>query len=150
MRALLTLVPLLIAAAPAPAAPDSAQSAARAMDGVDRALNDPRTMDRITKSIQTMTDAFMKLPVGELEAAVEGRSATAADKRRTVRDLGKADDPNFEADVRRQVAQAKPMIEQSMKAFRASLPSMIKSFEEAGKAIERAQANMPTPGYPKR
>ena len=146
MRALLFFIPALIAAAPPPSSPDAAQSAARAMDDVDRALADPRTMDRITKSIQAMTDAFMKLPVGELEAAVDGRPATAADKRRTVRDVAGTKD----ADLKRQIAEAKPMIEQSMKALRASLPAMIKSFEEAGKAIERAQANMPTPGYPKR
>lgn len=146
MRPILLLAPLLIAAAPPPPADAPARSAARAMDEVDRALNDPRTMDRITKSMQAMTDVFMKMPVGELEAAAEGRPATAADKRRTLRDMGDVDP----ADVKRQIAEARPMIEQSMNAIKASIPAMMRSLEEAGKAIERAQANMPTPGYPKR
>lgn len=145
MRPLLFLAPLLIAAAPPPA--DSpAHSAARKMDEVDRVLNDPRTMEQITRSMQAMTDAFLKLPVGELEAAFEGRSATAAEKRRTVRDVAGANG----ADLKRQIAEARPMIEQSVNAMKASIPALVKSFEEAGKAIERAQANMPTPGYPKR
>ena len=32
-----------------------------------------------------MSKAFLNLPVGEVEAAVEGRPVTSADKRRTVR-----------------------------------------------------------------
>ena len=145
MRPILFLAPLLIAAAPPPA--DSpTRSAARAMDKVDRALNDPRTMDRITRSMQALTDAFLKLPVGEVEAAVEGRAATPAEKRRTVGDAAGASG----ADLKRQIAEARPMIEQSMKAMKASIPALMKSLEDAGKAIERAQANMPTPGYPKR
>ena len=68
----------------------------------------------------------------------------------TVRDLGRRDDKQFDRHVQEQIAGARPMIEQSMKAMAAALPAMMKSMEEAGNAMERAIANMPDPTYPKR
>jgi len=67
-----------------------------------------------------------------------------------VRELGRRDDPNFERNLQRRMADAKPMIEASQKALAEALPAMIKSMEEAGKALERAAANMPDPTYPRR
>jgi hypothetical protein len=94
--------------------------------------------------------ALMNLPVGELEAIAEGRQPTAADRRRTVRDSGRAEDPNFERDLEQQLSQARPMMEASMKAMSAALPAMMQSLQQAGEALERATANMPSPSYPKR
>jgi len=68
----------------------------------------------------------------------------------TVRDLGRQGDPNFERNLQQQVANAKPMIDQGMKALASALPAMMQGMEQAEKAMERAAANMPDPTYPKR
>jgi phage-related minor tail protein len=88
-----------------------------------------------------------------MQAAAEGREPTAADKNRTLRDMA-GRDPNFERNVERQVAEAVPRMQATMKAMAASLPAMAKALEQAAEqmegTIDRATANMPTPGYPKR
>jgi hypothetical protein len=53
-------------------------------------------------------------------------------------------------DVQRQIAEAKPMIRQSMKALSETLPVVMRSLDDAQKAIERAAANVPDPTYPRR
>jgi hypothetical protein len=136
----LILLPLLMSATPAFAqAPE-----------VPRELTDPATADRIAGGIQAMSQALLDLRVGELQAAVEGRRPTVSDRRLTVRDLGRREDPNFDRKLNQQIADAKPMIHQSMKALNDALPSMMQGLEQAREALERAAANMPDPTYPKR
>jgi predicted Zn-dependent protease len=149
MRATLLLMPLLIGAAPALAQPAPAAAPPAAAE-VQRALANPAMADRLADAMQALSDSLLDLPVGEVQAAVEGRKPTAAERKLTVRDLGRRDDPNFERNLHRQIAQSGPMIRQSMKALAEALPVMMKSMEEAGKALERAAANMPDPTYPKR
>ena len=86
--------------------------------------------------------------MGELQAAVEGREATAADKKLTVRDLARRGDPGFEQ-FRQQMVEVRPKIEQSMKAIADALPAMKQGLEQAQRSLERAAANMPQPDYPK-
>ena len=100
--------------------------------------------------MQALSKAFLDLPVGEVQAAVQGRAPTAAEKKLTVRDLGRRNDPNFERDLQRQIAQSGPMIRQSMKALSDSIPAMMKGLQDMQESIERAAANMPDPTYPKR
>jgi hypothetical protein len=148
MRATLVLVPLALSAAPAvaqapaPAEPQAIQ--------IPPQLTDPAVADRLANVMQALSKAFLDLPVGQVEAAVEGRAPTAADKKLTVRDLGRRDNPNFDRDLQRQIAESKPMIEQSMKAMATALPAMMKGLQDAGEAVDRAVQNMPRPDYPKR
>ena len=111
---------------------------------IQRVLSDPATADRMTNVMQSLSNAMLDLPVGEIQAAVEGRTPTAADKRRTIRDL----EPDL--DVRREISQARPMIQQSMKALGEALPGIVQSLQQAQRSLERAAANMPDPTYPKR
>jgi hypothetical protein len=147
MRKFLFLLPLLCST---PALAQQQPPAAQAPQEVQRALSDPATIDRMANTMQALSKAFLQLPVGEVQAAMEGRKPTQAEKRMTVRDLGRRDDKQFDRHVQEQIAGARPMIEQSMKAMAAALPAMMKSMEEAGNAMERAVANMPDPTYPKR
>ena len=148
MRSHLMLIPLLVCAAPAVAQAPAAPVAPP--PEIQRALNDPAMADRLTAVMQALTKSFLNLPVGEVEAALEGRRPTAAERRVTVRDVGRRDDPNFERDLERQIAQSGPIMRHSMKALSEALPAMMKSMADAGKALERATANLPDPTYPKR
>ena len=126
------------------AAPAAAQSRPQPVQNIQRVLNDPATAERMTNVMQSLGNAMLDLPVGEVQAAVEGRTPTAADKRRTIRDL----EPDL--DVRREISQARPMIQQSMKALGEALPGIVQSLQQAQQSLERAAANMPDPTYLRR
>ena len=147
MRTKLLIIPLLLSAAPAVA---QSPAAPAPQIQVPPQLTDPAMADKLARAMQAMTKSFMNLPVGEVQAAIEGRAPTAAEKRMTVRDIGRRDNRNFERDLERQVANAKPMIEQSMKALAGALPAMMQGLSQAGDALDRATANLPDPTYPRR
>ena len=146
MKSLLLFVPALLIGAPAAAQP----AADPDLGEITRVLNDPRVADQFGAIARSLSKAVLDMPVGEIQAAVEGRPATPADKARTVRDLGRADNPNFERDLERQIAQAQPAIRSGMKAMSAAIPSMMQAMTGMAEALERATANMPDPTYPKR
>ena len=160
MRAFHLIVPFALLASPAvaqtnpaPQAPPpkaTPQAATPRAVTVPPALTDPATADRLARMMQAMSKAFLELPVGEIEAAAAGRPATRADRRRTVREAGRAQDPNFERNFQRQIADSKPMIESSMKALAAALPAMMKGLGEAGRELEKSTAKLPSPNYPKK
>jgi len=142
MRTAFALLPLLMAAVPVAAAAPQQQS----QPYLPPQLSDPAMVDRLAGTMQAMSRAFLDLPVGEIEAAVEGRPPTPADRNRTLR----SEDPNLDREVQTQIAEARPMIRQSMKAISDALPAVMKSLHDARESIERAAANMPDPNYPKR
>ena len=145
MRLLLTGIALAALPAAALAAPPPS-SAIKAPPQ----LTDPAMADKLARTMDGLTSALLDMKVGEVEAAVEGRKATPAERNHTVRDLVRRDDPKAERDIRRQVAEAGPKIEQGMKALSDAMPAIMKALEDAGRAIDRAAANMPDPTYPKR
>ncbi len=152
MRTQSIFIPLLLCTAPALAQtpPPAAPQVQQTPQDMQRVLNDPAMADRLANVMQALSKAFLDLPVGQVQAAVEGRQPTAAERKLTVRDMGRRDDPNFDRNFRQQIANSKPMIEQSMKALSQALPAMMKGMDEAGQALERAAANMPDPTYPRR
>jgi len=124
------------------ATPAAAQTRQQPVQNIQRALNDPAMADRLTNVMQSLGNAMLDLPIGEIQAAAEGRTPTVADKRRRVRDV--------EPDLQQRVAQTGPIIRQSMKALGEALPAVVQSLEQAQRSLERAAANMPDPTYPKR
>ena len=143
MRTLLA-VPLLLIAAPAVAQ----QAAPREPIVIPPELTSPETARKLGKMVGPLSKALMNLPVGEIEAIAEGREPTAADKRRTVRDM--AGGPGAARDIERELANAGPMIEQSARRLTALLPVLMRSLEGLGAELEKATANLPQPGYPNR
>ena len=137
MRLALALVPMLLVGVPGLAAPPAPPAPPQ--------LNDPATIDRLTNAMQAMSQAFLNMPIGQIQAAVEGRPVTPADRNRTLRDI----EPGIDGDVQAQIVQAKPRIQASMKALSEAMPAMMKSLHEAQKSLERAEANLPDPNYPK-
>ena len=142
MRLCLITIPLLFAAVPAATAPPPQRNEIE----VPLELTDPKLVDRLMEMNKALTKALLDLPVGELEAAVQGRAPTEADRRRTVRDSAHLS----EGEIEQKIARARPQVEATMKAFARSLPAMTRALSQAADAIERATANMPQPGYPKR
>jgi hypothetical protein len=135
------------------AAPAAAQPAPEEGFEIPAELTDPAMAETLGKMFGALTKTVMDMPVGEMQAAVEGRPPTAADKARTVRDVT-GRDPDFERKVEAQAAQALPRMQAGLKAMASSLPAMMKALEQAAEqmegSIDRATANMPQPGYPKR
>ena len=142
--ALLMIALLAVQPADAPAAPPP-----RVVQ-LPPQLTDPATGDRLADAMQAISRAFLNLPVGEVQAAVEGRPPTPADKRLTVREVARRDDPNFDRNLERKIAEARPKIQASMRALATALPQVMQGMRQAREAIERAAANMPDPNYPKR
>ena len=144
MRIPLLALQIVALAAPAIAAPPPPPQIA-----IPPELTDPATADRLANMVQALSKAFLDLPAGEIEAAAEGRTPTARDKATTVGDLARRDDPNFDRDFGKKIAQARPMIHQSMKAFNQALPAITRSLAEAAATMQRIADNMPQPYDPR-
>ena len=144
MRAVLIAFPIAVLAVPtaAAAAPPSPAETAQ----IQRELTDPKWADRLTNAMLAMSKAFMTMPVGEVEAAVQGRQPTAADRRRTVQ----SETGMSEQELRQKIEESRPAMEAGMKAMAAALPAIMKGFSDAQQEMEKATANIPRPDYPKR
>jgi len=149
IRKLALLLPLALVAAPAAAAAPDKDSEFQ----IPAELTDPAMAETLGKMLGALTKAMMDMPIGEVQAAVEGREPTAADRQRTIRDVA-GGDPNLDRKVEAQVAQNLPRMQAGMKAMAKSLPAMAKAVEKVAEQMEaeidRTTANLPTPGYPKR
>ena len=145
MRLALIALPLAVLTSPAvaqaarpPAAPETIQ--------LPPELTDPKWADRLTDAMAAMSKVFLELPVGEVEAAIEGRKPTAADKRRTIR----TETRMSEREIRQQIEETRPAMKAGMKALAAALPAMMRGMSDAQREFERAMANVPRPDYPRR
>jgi hypothetical protein len=140
MRSLLFALPLMLTPVPAVAAP-------KATPQLPPELSDPAMADKLGKMAGVLAKALMDMPVGELEAAVQGREPTAADRAKRVRD--EIGGPQAERQVEAQVAQSGRQMQAMSKALVDSLPSIMAAMDEVEKRLERATANIPDPTYPR-
>jgi hypothetical protein len=145
MRFALIGLPLTIFASPA-LAQQAPPPAAADMIQLPPELMDPKWADRLTDAMVAMSKVFLELPVGEVEAAIEGRQPTAAEKRRTVR----SETRMSEREIRQQIEEARPAMHAGMRALASALPAMMKGMSEAQREMERAMSNVPRPDYPRR
>ena len=141
MRAALFILPMLLSAAPAMAAP-------RDVPQLPPELSDPRMADQLGRVAGVLTRSLMNLPVGEMEAAIEGRPVTPADRARTVRDS--VGDPYLDRRIAAEAAQTGRTMQAAGKALAASLPAIMAAIDQARGELERAVGNMPDPTYPRR
>ncbi len=138
-------VSMLIIAAAFFAAPATAQPAQQEME-IPHDLFDPKMAENLSDALEALSKSMLDLPIGEVQAAVEGREATAADRRRTVRSETGMSEP----ELKQQIEAARPQMRAAMKAMASALPAMLKGLSEAGRELEKATANLPQPGYPRR
>ncbi|MEO7654095.1 MAG: hypothetical protein ABIS23_00230 [Sphingomicrobium sp.] len=128
-------------ATPALAAPDTR--------GIEQTLRDPATAQKIERAMESMTEALLDLKVGEVQAAIEGREASPADRALTVRELERREGRDAEG-IRRQIREAGPAIAKGMNALASALRAMTRAMDDVQKSLDKAIANMPDPTYPKR
>ena len=138
MRPMFLLIPLF-AASPALAAP---------AQPLPQVLTDPALADQVGQIAGAVTRSLMNVPVGEIEAAVEGRRATRADRARTVGDT--IGDPYLEQRIADQAAASGRTIQAASQALANSLPAILQAIDGATADIERAVGNLPSPAYPRR
>ena len=141
MRTTLILLPLLLAATPALAQP---------VPQLPPQLTDPATTRAMTDAMQGVTQALLDMRIGEIKAAMQGREATPAEKRMTVRDVARRDDPDFDRHLQQKIANVGPKMQRSMDAVNRAMPAIMQSLDQAQQAVERAVANLPDPTYPRR
>jgi hypothetical protein len=139
MRNILFALPLMLAAAPAHAAP---------APQVPGELSDPAMADKLGRVAGVLTRSLMDLPVGEVEAAIQGRPATAADRAHRVRD--EVNDPYLDQRIAAGAAQSTRTMQRATKALVASLPAIMGALGQAQAELERAVSNIPDPTYPRR
>jgi len=141
MRALVLALPFALFTVPAAAAPQAAPA-------LPQELTDPAMADKLGKMAGALTKALMDLNVGEVEAAVEGREPTAADRQKKVRNtIGGGD---AERRVEAQAAQSGRMMQAGAQAMVKALPAIMKALESVEDDVARAVSNLPDPTYPKR
>lgn len=141
MRALVLALPFALFTVPAAAAPQAAPA-------LPQELTDPAMADKLGKMAGALTKALMDLNVGEVEAAVEGREPTAADRQKKVRDT--VGGPDTERRVEAQAAQSGRMMQAGAQAMVKALPAIMKALESVEDDVARAVSNLPDPTYPKR
>ena len=89
----------------------------------------------------------MRRPVlGKLTPSIENRPVTRADRDRTIRSVTGMSERELEADIE----QGKGAVQAGGRAMARALPVIVEALNEAGDEIERATANIPQPGYPRR
>jgi len=142
MRKILFAFPLLLTAAPA-----AAQSAPVQLPPV---AIDPATVAQLATAAQAISDAALDLHVGTLKAAIDGRDPTRAERRMTVRDLARKNNPNFDRDLNRQVATVGPQLMRTVAEVNRAMPAIQQVVDEAQASIDRITANLPDPTYPRR
>ena len=142
MRTSLIFLPLLLCASPVMARDHALQ--------IPPELTDPAAAQKLTNVLQVLSNTVLNMRVGEVQAAIEGRPATPADRNVTVGDIVRRDDPDFDHHLQQQMANVGPKVQQGMKALNQAIPPLMQSLAEAKQALQRAVANMPDPNYPKR
>ena len=139
---------LIVLSLAAMAAPAAAQQTASPADEIrlPPEMSDPRLADRLVDTLQVLSKAFLSVPTGEVEAALEGRPVTPADRKRTVA----SETGLTQRELNRKLDESRPAMHGAQKALMAAIPAMMRGLKDAQKEFEAATANMPQPGYPKR
>ena len=150
MRTSLILLPLSLCATPAVAQPFPPPPPPPGLVQLPPELTDPATADRLTDAMQSLSQALLDMRVGNIQAALEGRAPTPAERNLTVGDLARRNDPQFDQHLQQNIEAARPKIEQSVRAFSDAVPQVTEDLQRAQAAIGRALANMPDPNYPRR
>ena len=152
---ILALVALLLLTTPAaaqyaPPLADHGPATGHAAPALPPQMMDPALPGQLARMAGALTHAFMNLPVGEMQAAVEGRPVTPQDRRRTVGSETAGNNPYVAQDIQRDVANQTVMVQNMARGMQRAMPAVQQALGQAAAAIERETANLPNPNYPRR
>lgn len=102
-------------------------------------------VDRAEPMVRALSRAFLDLPVGELQAAVENRPVTPQDRHRRLRDVAGVN----ERDLDRDIAANGETLKSGARSMARALPVIQRALNQAGEDIARAVDNLPSPTYPR-
>ena len=149
---------LLIAAAAAALATPVAAQAPLPPDPLEeeivRAIPDPAEVEAMAPALDRSLETLMSLDVGPIMDAADPyrRSPDYGAPGRTLRELGRRDDPYFEQRLRGSVYGATADMSRMMGAFAAAAPALARSLRELerafGTAIQDYDRRLETDPYP--
>lgn len=133
---------LIAAAAAALAAPVAAQAPLTdpLEEEIVRSLPDPGEVEAMAPVLDRSVGALMSLDVGPIIDAADPyrRRPDYGAPGRTLRELGRRDDPYFEQRLRGSIYGATTDVSRMMGAFAAAAPSLARSFRELERALGTA------------
>ena len=138
-----------VGAAPPPAPYADAPPAPPPIE-MPRALTDQAMADKLGRTMGAMAHAVMNIPVGEMQAAIEGRPVTRADRNRRVGDVAGPDGRAMADHVAGNGAATGRAMQAAGRAMIGALPAILQAVRGAESEIERATSNLPDPTYPRR
>jgi len=134
----LPLLPMILGFAAPAAAQDVPQLPPEIASG--------QVVDQLQPVLRAMAHAFLDLPVGEIQAAVENRPVRAEDRNRRVRDVAGVNERQLD----RQIAEGTGTMKAGTQAIARSLPVITRALNQAGDELARTVNNLPSPTYPRR
>jgi len=135
-------LPLLVTAL-AIAAPAAAQPATPALPPE---IASGQVVDQLQPVLRAVAHAFLDLPVGEIQAAVENRPVRPEDRHTRIRDVAGVDERQLD----REIAEGSGTMKAGTQAIARSLPAITRALDQASSEIARTVNNLPSPTYPRR
>jgi len=102
-------------------------------------------VERAEPMIQALSHALLNLPVGELQAAVEGRPVTPYERNKRLGDVAGVDQRQLDRDI----ADNGRKVRAGAQSVARSLPAIQRALNDAGAEVARALNNLPSPSYPR-
>ncbi|URD59822.1 hypothetical protein M8312_08330 [Sphingomonas sp. KRR8] len=102
-------------------------------------------VDRMQPVVRALSHALLDMPVGELEAAVEGRPVTPYDRRKRLGDVAGVDERQLD----REISANGQKVRSGTQSMVRALPVIQRALNEAGDQVARAIDNLPSPAYPR-
>lgn len=142
MRSALLSAILLSAATPAVAAPSDTQLD---MERMASRLNDPATQSALSGGLMAMVGALLDMRVDGIAKAIEPLNGGKKVKLKgnTLREIGRRDDPRFEAKMENGSRAMIGGMGAMASAFAAALPQLEEAMEKMGDSLDRAKASLP-------
>lgn len=136
---------LLAAAAVASLAPsiacaqDVPHDAAREMEeGFDELLNDPTMPDRMAAMASAMVSVIEAMPVGQMEAALEGRAPTEEEMQRQLGDEMEIDREEVAIRTRESMLANREQMQRGIRAMVLMAPMLAQAANQMARAMEEA------------
>lgn len=94
-----------------------------------RILDDPDLPEKAARSTEALVAVLETLPIGNIEAAIDGREPTDADRVRTLGDVIDVDGREIGGELAMAIAENRPRIEAGIDAAVVTLPALLAAAE---------------------